>query len=395
MAKRDFFTDIHCEQEHKAGKYCFGDVFLSRKIKEEGRTLIVLSDGMGSGAKANVLATLTASMSINFNLTKGRLKEVSEIIMDILPICSVRKVSYSTFTIAEIENDGTIHIVEYENPKAIILRNNEIITLKFEEIRLSGERHAGKILTYFTYKPLLGDRIIFWSDGITQSGLGSKGMPLGWGLNNVIDFVKKIVKMEPDISSSKLCRKVINRAVQNDGFQPKDDISCVSIYYRKPRKLLICTGPPYDSAYDYQFAEEVSGFDGEKIVCGGTTADILVRELNLTITQNMKIMDKELPPMSYIEGFELVTEGVMTLDKTLRILDKMTKEEELENGPADQIIKMILKHDEIYFLTGSRLNETNFDPNLEVELKIRKFIVERMRDLLEDKFMKDVNIRFM
>ena len=98
---------------------------------------------------------------------------------------------------------------------------------------------------------------MFWSDGVTQSGTGSKRLPLGWGLRDLTDFVLKIISADSEISSRKLSKKVINRAVQNDLFKPKDDISVVSVFYRKPRKLLICTGPPYDRTRDFQFANEV------------------------------------------------------------------------------------------------------------------------------------------
>ena len=161
MKRSEYFTDIFCDQRHKTGKYCFGDVFLNKRIKEEGRTLLVLSDGMGSGAKANVLATLTASMGITFNLSKGRLKEVSEIIMDTLPICSVRKISYSTFTIMEVENDGTTHLVEFDNPKAIVIRRGSLVDLEYERIELEGSKHEGRVMTYTNFKPQIGDRVCF------------------------------------------------------------------------------------------------------------------------------------------------------------------------------------------------------------------------------------------
>ncbi len=99
--------------------------FLSERIKKERRIIAVLSDGMGSGVKANVLATLTASMALNFTKGHRSIQQTAAVIMDTLPVCSIRKVSYSTFTIIDIEFDGTTQIVEYDNPNCIVMRGKK------------------------------------------------------------------------------------------------------------------------------------------------------------------------------------------------------------------------------------------------------------------------------
>ena len=268
-----FFLDIYCQQNNHVGELICGDKFLSRRVKEDGRTIVVLSDGMGSGVKANVLATLTASMAINFTIEQKDLRETAEIIMSTLPICSVRKMSYSTFTIIDIDDSGNTTIVEYDNPLAIIVRNNRIYDPEWSDIVLESDTTKGKKLRTCKYKAGKEDRIFFMSDGIIQSGMGSKANPFGWGLDGVTEYILKIVKSDQFASSSKLSKKVVNMAEIHDGGKSKDDSSCGTIYFREPRKLLFISGPPFDEKNDTEFSLRVQKFQGKKIISGGTTAE--------------------------------------------------------------------------------------------------------------------------
>ena len=146
-----FYIDIECRQNNHIGELICGDVFLSKRIKEEGRTIAVLSDGMGSGVKANVLATLTASMALNFTVEHREVRKTAEIIMNTLPVCSVRKVSYSTFTIIDIEDDGTTTIVEYDNPTCTITRGADLYDPKWHFIELESEQNKGKKINLLTF----------------------------------------------------------------------------------------------------------------------------------------------------------------------------------------------------------------------------------------------------
>ena len=393
--KSKFFIDVECRQNNHVGEIICGDVFLSQKIKEEGRIVAVLSDGMGSGVKANVLATLTASMAMNFTIEHREVARTAEIIMNTLPVCSVRKVSYSTFTIIDIEDDGTTTIVEYDNPLCLIMRAQEEFDPGWEDLVLNSENNKGKKIRICRFKAQLEDRIFFWSDGIVQSGMGSRAFPFGWGREDVGDYVKKIVKYTPFASSGKLAQKVINMAQLHDGDKPKDDTSCGVIYYREPRKLLLITGPPFDEHNDFDFSLKVKRFKGRKIIAGGTTAEVVARELALKFDAGFESEDPELPPVSFMEGISLVTEGILTLGKVARLLENYNVNSRLGNGPADQIIKMLFESDRIHILNGTRINVAHQDPNLPVELEIRRTVVKRVVRLLEGKFLKEVTIEYM
>ncbi|WP_430810495.1 MULTISPECIES: SpoIIE family protein phosphatase [unclassified Carboxylicivirga] len=393
--EHNFFIDVECRQNNHQGETICGDVFLSKRVKEEGRLVAVLSDGMGSGVKANVLATLTASMAMNFTIEHRAVARTAEIIMNTLPVCSVRKVSYSTFTIIDVEDDGTTTIVEYDNPLCLIMRGQEELDPGWEDLVLQSEKNKGKKLRLCNFKAQLEDRIFFWSDGIVQSGMGTRAFPFGWGRDALGEFVRKIVKYGPFAASGKLAQKVINMAKLHDGDHPKDDSSCGVIYFREPRKLLLITGPPFDDHNDFAFALKVQQFKGKKIIAGGTTAEVVARELALKFDAGIESDDPELPPASFMEGISLVTEGILTLGKVARLLERHNSNTRLGNGPADQIIKLLLESDRIHILNGTRINVAHQDPNLPVELEIRRSVVKRVIRFLEEKFLKDVSIEYM
>lgn len=389
-----FYIEVNAElRNHHESRIC-GDVFLSRRIKEENRIIVVLSDGMGHGVKANMLATLTSTMALNFTLEHKELNRIAEIIMKTLPVCSERKMSYSTFTILDIEIDGKVSILEYDNPQTIVMRGEEVYDPHWTCVMLTGEKNLGKELKSCEFYPEKEDRIIFMSDGVAQSGLGGGKYLFGWGRDNVLNYVKELVDHEPDISALSLARKVVNMAHLNDGYLSKDDTSCGVVYFREPRKMMICTGPPFEMENDLPFVKLVDEFDGKKVICGATTADIIARVLNREIEDSFNFDDPDLPPVSFMEGVDLITEGILTLGKVTEILKQYSPTTRLSKGPADRIVKMLLESDEIHFLIGTRINIAHQDPSLPVELEIRRTVVKRIARLLEDKFLKEVSLTF-
>ncbi|MDD4597335.1 MAG: SpoIIE family protein phosphatase [Lentimicrobiaceae bacterium] len=390
-----FYIEVNAElRNHHESRIC-GDVFLSRRIKEENRIIVVLSDGMGHGVKANMLATLTATMALNFTLEHKELNRIAEIIMNTLPVCSERKMSYATFTILDIEVDGKVSILEYDNPQTIVMRGTDVFEPEWACVMLSGDKNAGKELKSCEFYPEKEDRIIVMSDGVAQSGLGGGKYLFGWGRDNVLTYVHELVNNEPDISALNLAHKVVNMANLNDAYMPMDDTSCGVVYFREPRQMMICTGPPFEMENDVVFANMVNDFKGKKVICGATTADIIARVLNREIEDSFNFDDPDLPPVSYMEGADLITEGILTLGKVTEILKQYNSTTRLSKGPADRIVKMLLESDEIHFLVGTRINIAHQDPNLPVELEIRRTVVKRIARLLEDKFLKEVSLTFI
>jgi hypothetical protein len=392
---RNFFIEVNSQQRNHDGERICGDVFLYRSIKEENRVIAVLSDGMGHGVKANILATLTATMALNFTREHKEVERIAEIIMNTLPVCSDRKISYSTFTIVDIESSGRVNILEYDNPSTVVLRGNQIFDPTWKKVVLDKGKNAGKVLKTCTFYPEKEDRIIFCSDGVSQSGMGSEAFPFGWERENISYYASSLVTSEASISATMLAGKIVTMAHKNDNYKARDDISCAIIYFREPRKLLICTGPPYEKEKDKDLALKVLGYKGKVILCGGTTADILARELNRTIIDELIFEDPELPPESFLEGIDLVTEGILTLQKVNELLKTYNNSVRLGKGPADKIVRLIMESDEIHFIIGTRINIAHQDPNLPVDLEIRRTVVKRIARLLEEKWLKKVSFEYI
>jgi Stage II sporulation protein E (SpoIIE) len=392
---RDFYIEVNSQQRNYDGEKICGDVFLYRYIKEEERVIAVLSDGMGHGVKANILATLTATMALNFTREHKEVDRIAEIIMNTLPVCSERKISYSTFTIVDIESSGRVNILEYDNPSTIILKGKEVFDPSWKKVVLEKGKNAGKVLRTCTFVPAKEDRIIFCSDGVSQSGMGSETYPFGWGRDDIATYASTLVSGESSISASMLSGKIVTMAHKNDNYKARDDISCATIYFREPRKLLICTGPPYEKEKDRELAVKVKGYEGKVILCGGTTADIVARELNKAVVDELVFEDPELPPESFIEGIDLVAEGILTLQKVNEILKSYNNSVRLGKGPADKIVKLIMESDEIHFIIGTRINIAHQDPTLPVDLEIRRTVVKRIARLLEERWLKKVSFEYI
>lgn len=389
-----FYIEINCQQKNHSDERVCGDVFLSKKIKEEGRFILVLSDGLGHGIKANLLAILTSTLAANFTEERENITRIADVIMNTLPVDEVKQLNYSTFTILEIDEEGEVKILEYENPRTLIFRGGRNFEPKWNGIILESGKNQGREVLTTSFTPEKEDRIIFCTDGVVQSGLGSEFFPTGWGHENFERFVSESISEEHEISAVTLAGRVINKANLNDGFFPKDDMSCAVVYFREPRKLMICTGPPQEEKDDCEFAGILETFSGKKIICGATTSDIIAREWKKEITDTNLITDPGLPPASHMDGVDLVTEGILTLSKVNEILKGYNQSTTLGKGPADEIVRMILDSDEIQFIAGTKINVAHQDPSLPIDLELRRTVVHRITRVLEEKFLKEVSMRF-
>lgn len=382
-------------QKSKAGNLACGDTFMFQKLKEEGRIIGVLSDGLGSGIKASVLSTMTATMAVNYTVMNENILQTAQSIINTLPQDLAKKISYSTFCIFDIGYRGDIKIIEYETPAFCLFRNEKPVKVEKKRISIEREDLKDSFLLISEFPLEKEDRLIFFTDGISQSGMGLPHFPAGWG-EQVEDYIADIIRRQPHISALDLSRKIVIQAEKNDQYSLKDDSSCCVVYRRIPRNILICTGPPFHENNDRYLAAKVSNFQGKKILCGGTTASIISRELNIPLKTGTEITDHELPPVSQMEGIDLVTEGILTLSKVTRLLSgESSGKTPVTPGPAEQIVNLLLNSDKITFIVGTRINIAHQDPNLPVELEIRRNVIRNIKYLLETKYLKEVEISYL
>ena len=394
MPSAESYIEVDSCQRAKHGQFISGDVFLTRKVEPEGRIISVLSDGLGSGVKASVLASMTATMALKFTASAMDIHTSAEIIMDTLPICSVRKISYSTFTVVDMASTGQTRIIEHGNPPFLLIRPNGEVTVEKNDVR--PKRWEERVISFSSFDVQREDRIIFFSDGITQAGMGEFRTPLGWGLPSVEKFAREKIARYPQISARELSRLLVARAEEVDGLSAKDDITCGVVYFRSPRQLLVMTGAPFNRAHDHDLAKMAERTPGRKVICGGTTANIISRLLNRQIQIDMRQqLDPKVPPSARMEGFELVTEGTLTLGEVLRLLEEGFGPENSRSNAAVRLANMLLDSDIVKFAVGTRINEAHQDPNIPVELDLRRNIVKRIARVLEDKHMKRVLIQYL
>ena len=394
---RRLFVDVGSHHRRKLTEHACGDVFVSRRLSEEGRLIAVLSDGLGSGVKANILAEMTATMALRFTAVEQDILRSAEVIMDSLPICQVRQISYATFTIIDCHAEGKGRIVEEGNPEFIHLRNATGFAEEVPEPEkqvLPSTKWPDRKLLVSSLQFVSGDRLILCSDGVTQAGLGSDACPRGWRRSGLLEFVRQRVQDSPELPSRQFAKEIVEEAIRHEpGNVAKDDTSAVVFHFRNPRRLLLWSGPPYEKGKDREYALKFAQFPGRKVLSGGTTANIASRELGRDLVMRLGNVHASVPSSSEMEGVDLVTEGVLTLAKTIEYLEE--NEMPSIQDSASALAEILLDSDEIEFMIGSRINEAHFDPTLPIHPGIRRNLIDRLVKLLRQKYLRDVTVLYI
>ena len=429
----DLCIDIDYSQLFKHGEKIGGDVFFLDR--DEGSNVItaILSDGLGSGVRANVLASLTSHMASRLSLSPMDLQRSAEIIMDTLPVDSVKGISYSTFTIARIifsDNKSFIRteLIEYDNPESLRFSGSMPMEWDKNSVKLKRKSAIKEEIVYSSeFEMHTGDRLIFFSDGVAQAGvaLGSSEQggrtdaayaafqskvpsarrlaadravkavdAKGWGAENVSEFVQKVLRKDPDISARQLSREIVTEAFKFDGYRPNDDITCCVIGVRKPRRTLIVTGAPRNRDSDRRLGELVRIYDGQVIVCGGTTSKIIARELDRDITADRSPAGN-LPPSSRIDGVDLVTEGMLTLSEVASRLSNKVLLKNMPEDAAKRIIKLLRETDQIEIVVGTKINDDIEDPSTAAKIGLRFPMVDEIRRSLITNYFKECEVLYL
>ena len=357
-------------------------------LKTDDSNIMILADGMGSGVKANILATLTSKILGTMFLNGATLEECVETIVETLPICKVRQVAYSTFSILQVFHSGAAYLVEFDNPSCIFIRNCKLVPIP-QNIRAV----QGKKINEYRFQVQRGDALILMSDGTVHAGVGQL-LNFGWLWEDIAKYAVKQYALT--ISAMRLAAAICQACDELYQYRPGDDttVACMRIINAKPVHLM--TGPAQDPSMDEEMVRSfMSGDDSTKrIVCGGTSATIVSRVLKKRLDVSMDYVDPDIPPIAYMDGIELVTEGVLTLNRVVQLLRRYVKNEtvsedfflELDkpNG-ASMVAKMLIEDcTELHLYVGKAINSAYQNPGLPFDLGIRQNLVEQLKTVVEE-----------
>lgn len=366
---------------NKAGEDLCGDFFTT--VADEDASTFVLSDGMGSGVKANILATLTAKILATMTANHLSIRESVATIAQTLPICSVRKLAYSTFTLMQVKPDWQVYLAQYDNPQAILLRRGKHMDYPVEQLVL-GDKTI--IESRFTLEE--GDVFVLMTDGVTHAGLGGL-IPDGWQRQGVLEYLEEIY--HPKMSAKNLAARVADACRDLYLEHIDDDVTVAVFKMRKRQAVNLLVGPPKEQQDDQRFVGRFLACEGAHIVCGGSTAQMVSRQLDRQLVIHEDYVDPDIPPTAQIRGIDLVTEGIVTLSRVLDIASQYASTESIPShwdtrgDAATRIARMLLEDaTDIRFFVGRAVNPSHQDPELHIDFSLKMNIIEKLEKLLRD-----------
>lgn len=355
-------------------------------VRDDASSLLVLSDGLGSGVKANILATLTSKIISTMISEGASVEDTVDTIAHTLPVCKERHIAYSTFMILKIFDDGQAYLAEYDNPPCICIRDGKLMNFFYDEKTI-----AGKPVRESRFEARAGDYFIIVSDGVTQAGMGET-LSFGWGWENVVSYVADFCAL--GLSAPRLIRKILSVGYDLYQGKPGDDTTVSVLHLLPKQEVAFYSGPPKKPEDDSRVVTDFMSQSGIHVVSGGTSSEIVARELGKKLEVSVGDDDSDIPPMSAIAGIDLVTEGVMTLKAVLEMLDRYIKEptsREMANlldgkdGAAALARILIERCTDLHLFIGKAINpahqNNDFPTELRLKFRLLDDIAERMSQL--------------
>lgn len=350
--------------------------------QSDDSTIIVLADGLGSGVKASILSTLTSKIISTMVAAGLPLEECVSTIAQTLPICKVRGVAYSTFTIIHLIENSTAEIIQYDNPNVILIRNCEPVDYPKTELSIDG-----KIILKSTVRLREGDVFVAMSDGCPHAGIGI-AYNFGWRIEDIADFMKVLVHV--GYTAKTLSTMLIDECDKQYAHHPGDDATACVVRIRRREPVNILFGPPRNPDDCDRMMSLFFSKEGKHIVCGGTTSTIAAKYLGKPLHASLKFEQSDVPPTAEIEGVDLVTEGVITINKVIEYANDSLGANELyekwgySHDGASMICRMLFEDaTDINFFVGRAVNPAHQNPNLPINFNIKMNLVEQLSKCLK------------
>ncbi len=348
----------------------------------EDSQVIVLADGLGSGVKASILSTLTSKI-ISTMMAEGlKLEDCVSTIAATLPICSVRGVAYSTFTILHIIENRTVEIIQYDNPKVIFLRNFEVYDYPTTELNIDGKKVLKSVISLQE-----DDCMVAMSDGCPHAGIGL-AFNFGWKLEDIADFMQAMVAA--GYNAKTLATMLVDQCDKEYGHHPGDDATACVVKVRKRDPMNILFGPPRNRDDCDRMMSLFFSKEGKHIICGGTTSSIAAKYLGKPVKASLNFERGDVPPIAEIEGVDLVTEGVITINKVIEYAKDALDKNELyekwsfQRDGASLICRLLFEEaTDINFYVGRAVNPAHQNPDLPITFNIKMNLVEELSECLK------------
>jgi len=377
----DLCADIGYKSINHHGEELCGDHV---DIVEPGddSTVIVLSDGLGSGVKASILSTLTSKI-ISTMLAEGlSLEECVETIAATLPVCSVRGVAYSTFTIIHLKNNQTAELIQYDNPHAIIIRDEKNWDYPKTEMNIGGKKIFKSVINLQE-----NDIFIAMSDGCPHAGIGIS-YNFGWKREDIIDFFETLAPA--GYTAKTLSTMLVDECDKLYGHKPGDDATACIVRIRKRVPMNMLFGPPSNRDDADRMMSLFFGKEGKHIICGGTTSSIAAKFLRKPLKPTLNFEQSDVPPIAELEGVDLVTEGVITVNKVVEYAEDYLGENKhyehwsFKRDGASLICRLLFEEaTDINFYVGRAINPAHQNPDLPINFNIKMNLVEELSKSLK------------
>ena len=374
-------ADIGWKSINHEGEQLCGD-HVDIVEQNENSTVIVLADGLGSGVKASILSTLTSKI-ISTMMAEGlSLEECVSTIAATLPICSVRGVAYSTFTIIHLINNETAELIQYDNPHVILLREGKNFDYPKNELNINGKQ---------IYKSVIdlqeNDIFVAMSDGCPHAGIGI-AYNFGWRRDDIISFMEMIADL--GYTAKTLSTMLIDECNKQYGYHPGDDATACVVRVRKREPMNLLFGPPRNRDDCDRMMSLFFSKEGKHIVCGGTTSSIAAKYLGKPVRATLNFEQSDVPPIAEIEGVNLVTEGVITINKVIEYAKDALSSNELydqwsiKQDGASRICRLLFEEaTDINFYVGRAVNPAHQNPDLPINFNIKMNLVEELSSCLK------------
>ena len=377
----DLCADIGYKSINHFGEELCGD-HVDVVEESENSTVIVLADGLGSGVKASILSTLTSKI-ISTMMAEGLpIEECVSTIAATLPVCSVRGVAYSTFTIIHIKNNETAEIIQYDNPHVIVIRNEKNYDYPKTEMNIDGKKIFKSVINLQE-----NDIFIAMSDGCPHAGIGMM-YNFGWKREDIVDFLETLAPA--GYTAKTLSTMLVDECNKLYGGKPGDDATACIVRIRKREPMNMLFGPPSNRDDANRMMSLFFSKEGKHIICGGTTSSIAAKYLGKELRATLNFEKSDVPPIAEIEGVDLVTEGVITVNKVLEYAkDYLGDNEHYEHWSfkrdgASLISRLLFEEaTDINFYVGRAINPAHQNPDLPINFSIKMNLVQELSECLK------------